>query len=254
MIGVIQRFPEYLKQVNYRNPDSTVQPGPFQYCLDTDQTTFEWIGQHPETASDFNLFMTQHRPQDWTETFSVPDNLLAGVTINDHAPLVVDVAGGYGHDLRRVKSRVPASLLRKGRFVLEDQASVIDMVPEDLRDADIEYVKHDFFTAQPVKGARLYTLKSILHDWADDKAVAILKHIAAAMQPGYSKIWILDGIVPETKANLGLVGMDITMMIFLCALERSVKQWEALLDQAGLVISGLHERSDGFGVVEAMLK
>lgn len=249
---MIQRFPEYLKKVNYRNPDSTVLPGPFQYCLDTDQTTFEWIGQRPETAADFNLFMTQHRPQDWTETFSVPDNLLSGITINDNAPLVVDVAGGYGHDLRRVKSRVPSA--RKGQFVLEDQASVIDTVPSDLRDAEIEYVKHDFFTPQPVKGARVYTLKSILHDWADDKALTILKNIATAMQPGYSKIWILDGIVPETKANLSLVGMDITMMMFLCALERTVSQWKNLLDQAGLVITGLHERPDGFGVVEAMLK
>lgn len=249
---MIQRFPEYLKKVNYRNPDSSVLPGPFQYCLDTDQTTFEWIGQRPETAADFNLFMTQHRPQDWTETFSVPDNLLSGITINDNAPLVVDVAGGYGHDLRRVKNRVSSA--RKGQFVLEDQASVIDTVPSDLRDADIEYVKHDFFTPQPVKGARVYTLKSILHDWADDKALTILKNIATAMQPGYSKIWILDGIVPETKANLSLVGMDITMMMFLCALERTVSQWKGLLDQAGLVITGLHERPDGFGVVEAMLK
>lgn len=155
---MIQRFPEYLKQVNYRNPDSTVQPGPFQYCLDTDLSTFEWIGQRPEVAADFNLFMTQHRPQDWTETFFVPDNLFSGVTINENAPLVVDVAGGYGHDLRRVKSRVLAALpsaRKKGQFVLEDQASVIDTVPDDLHDADIEYVKHDFFTPQPVKGARV---------------------------------------------------------------------------------------------------
>lgn len=253
---MIQRFPEYLKQVNYRNPDSSVQPGPFQYCLETDLSTFEWIGQRPETAADFNLFMTQHRPQDWTESFSVPDNLFSGVSINENAPLVVDVAGGYGHDLRRVKSRVLAAIpsARKGQFVLEDQASVIDTVPGDLQDADIEYVKHDFFTPQPVKGARVYTLKSILHDWADDKALAILRNIASAMQPGYSKIWILDGIVPETKASLGLVGMDIVMMMFLCALERTVQQWESLLDQAGLVITGLHERADGFGVVEAMLK
>lgn len=216
---------------------------------------FPWLAQNPDLAADFNLFMTSHRPlAHWTENFPIQEKLFNdnNVTINDNAPLVVDVAGGFGHDLRLIKNKIIP--IYKGQFVLEDQASVIDTVPDDLRDMDIQYVKHDFFKPQPIKGARLYTLKSILHDWADDKALEILQNIAAAMEPGYSKIWILDGIMPETNAPKALIGMDILMMMFLCAFERTEKQWHALLDQAGLVITDVQKKHDGFGVVEAMLK
>ena len=225
--------------------------------MQSDLPIFEWLAQNPHMAADFNLFMTNHRPQThWSETFPIEEKLFkdSAVPINPAAPLVVDVAGGFGHDLRIVKNKLAPKYNKGGRFVLEDQASVIDTVPDDLRDADIEYVKHDFFTPQPVRGARVYTLKSILHDWADDKALSILRNIAAAMQPGYSKLWILDGIVPETNAPRALVGMDITMMLFLCALERSETQWQGLLGRAGLVITEVQKRADGFGVLEAMLK
>jgi hypothetical protein len=76
----------------------------------------------------------------------------------------------------------------------------------------------------------VYTLKSILHDWPDDKAIEILRSITSGMTPGYSKIWLLEGIVPETNASLCLAGMDITMMVFLGALERTKRQWYELLE------------------------
>lgn len=104
--------------------------------------------------------------------------------------------------------------MTKGQLVLEDQAHVTDTVPDDLRDSDIEYVKHDFFRPQPVKGARAYTLKSIIHDWPEPQSLEILRNIASGMTPGYSKIWVLDAIVPATNAPRALLGMDITMMVF----------------------------------------
>lgn len=247
------RFPQYLKEINYRNPDNTQQPNPFQYCMETELPTFEWLAQNPSVANNFNLFMTNHRAQThWTETFPIQAEIFDGVTINEDAPLVVDVAGGFGHDLRIVKDKLQP--VAKGRFVLEDQASVIDTVPDNLRDSEIEYVKYNFFTPQPVKGARVYTLKSIIHDWPDHQALEILNNIASGMTPGYSKIWILDGIVPATNTPRALVGMDIIMMISLGALERTEKQWYGLLEKAGLVVTKVVPRPDGFGVIEAMLK
>lgn len=222
--------------------------------MGTDLPTFGWLAKNPDIGTDFNLFMTSRRLLGhWSEDFPVQERLFDGSNgaIKFDAPLVVDVAGGYGHDLRLVKDKLAP--VHKGRFVLEDQASVIETVPDDLYDANIEYVKHDFFAPQPVKGARVYTLKSIIHDWPDDDALKILRNIAAAMEPGYSKLWIIDGIVPETNAPKPLIGLDITMMLFLRALERTEKQWHALLDQAGLAIAHVQKRSDGFGVIEAVL-
>lgn len=37
----------------------------------------------------------------------------------------------------------------------------------------VEMMAHDFFTPQPVQNAKYYYLRTVLHDWADDKAVPI---------------------------------------------------------------------------------
>lgn len=216
-------------------------------------TTFEWLAQNPHIARDFNLFMTSQRAQlHWTETFSVKDGIFNGVEIHHDAPLVVDVAGGFGHDLRILKSKLPP--VTKEQLVLEDQDSVIDTISDDMHDGGITYVKYDFFKPQPIKGARVYTLKSIIHDWPDDKALEILRNLASGLTPGYSKIWLLEGIVPGINASKALAGLDITMMVFLGALERTEAQWHDLLERAGLEVTKLVTREDGFGLIEAMIR
>lgn len=103
----MSRFPYYLKEVNYRNPDNTQKPTPFEYCMETDLPLFEWLAQNPDLGNNFNHFMTAHRAQrHWTETFPILAENFEGVTINQDAPLVVDVAGGFGHDLRIVKNKL----------------------------------------------------------------------------------------------------------------------------------------------------
>lgn len=61
------------------------------------------------------------------------------------------------------------------------------------------YVQHDFLKPQTITRARVYTLKSIIHDCSDDQALEMLRNVAHGMTPGCSKMWILEAIVPETK-------------------------------------------------------
>jgi len=65
--------------------------------------------------------------------------------------LLVDVAGGRGHDIQAFKKAFPN---KKGRLVLEDLPAVIDDISE--LDEGIERVKYDFFTPQPIKGELKY--------------------------------------------------------------------------------------------------
>jgi hypothetical protein len=112
---------------------------------------------------------------------------------------------------------------------------------------------HDFFTPQTVKGSRIYYIKSALHNRTDEKAIAILRNITSGMKPGYSKLWVLDGILPETNAPQGVVLMDIMMVVMLDASERTKAQWHTLLKKDGLQIIGIDVRQDGFGLIEAIL-
>ena len=75
------------------------------------------------------------------------------------------------------------------------------------------------------------------------------------MEKGYSRILIDDYVLPNTGAPLRGSSMDFLMMMFCSGIERTVKQWEALLDKCGLEIVKIWKtRSDYESVIEARLK
>ena len=70
-------------------------------------------------------------------------------TISD--TLLVDAAGGRGHDIQAFLKKFPEA---SGRLIVEDQPHVI----EDIRDLDqsIERIGFDLFDKQPIKGPSHY--------------------------------------------------------------------------------------------------
>lgn len=79
--------------------------------------------------------------------FPVQEKLIDGAKIEDDSVFLVDVGGGWGHDLDEFRRKWPEA---PGRIILQDQPHVIkDAAPEDKK---IELTVHDFFTEQPVKG------------------------------------------------------------------------------------------------------
>lgn len=105
-------------------------------------------------------------------------------------------------------------------------------------------------------GARAYFYHHILHDWSDYKCVEILSNVVAAMKPGYSKLYIHEMIVPETKASAYVAMLDLTMMCFNAGMERTERQWKELLGKVGLEVIKVWpppEEGSG-GIVEAFLK
>ncbi|KAL2784396.1 S-adenosyl-L-methionine-dependent methyltransferase [Aspergillus keveii] len=251
---ILDALPAYLKETNYQNPGSA-HNGLFQYAFGTDKESFDFFSSDKEHVQDFNTFMTIQRTQgqQWTEQFNIASRILDGVTIDPAVPLVVDIAGGVGQDLTLVKKTLPATITTTGQLVLEDLPRAIDGVPADLHDPDFTYLRHDMFTPQPVNGARIYMVKHVLHNWPDNDALKVLQNIAAAMTPGYSKLWILDSVVPDTGAEKKIVALDIAMLGFHGALERNREQWTTLLDAAGLRIIDLPVLPDGYGLIEAEL-
>lgn len=185
----------------------------------------------------------------WTELFPAEDIIYDGLSSNEQI-CIVDVGGGFGHDLALVKNsfqRPPQRLL------LQDRSYVLDNLPADLQEG-IEAMSHDFWKPQPIEGARAYLLKSVLHDWPDPKAVEILKQMAAAMKPGYSKLIILENIIPAGPIPMGTAGLDAIIMANFASCERTERQWRGLLKTAGLKIRSIHRKQDGDGLIEAVLQ
>ena len=98
-------------------------------------------------------------------------------------------------------------------------------------------------------------MKFIMHDWSDDKCRDILRHLAAAMTKGYSKLLIEEFILPDQGCALLSAVWDVEMMAILSSMERTRDHWRELLDSAGFAIMEFWlPPGDGQGIVEAMLK
>ncbi|KAL4935114.1 hypothetical protein BDV06DRAFT_207631 [Aspergillus oleicola] len=247
-------LPEYFKDFQHQNPTSNDKT-PFNYHFKTDLGPFEWMTQTShEIQRDFIQFMAVSRStgQAWTTYWDVKHRIFDGVEINHDTPLLVDIGGGVGQDLHLVKKALGHVI--KGQLVVEDQASVIKNVPNAVHDPNFVYLAHDFFTPQPIRGARIYNLKGVIHDWSDDRALEILRHTVASMTPGYSKVWIIDRVLPETGTNKMAAWQDICMLATLGGLERTREQWNHLLAQANLTIISVNTLPDDVGLIEAVLE
>jgi 6-hydroxytryprostatin B O-methyltransferase len=97
----------------------------------------------------------------------------------------------------------------------------------------IEFQEHDFFHPQPTEDADVYLLRMIIHDWADEDAVKILKELAKVMKEG-SRILIMDMVLPtpgggSRTLEASLRQKDLMMRQVMNAREREVEDWHALI-------------------------
>ena len=161
------------------------------------------------------------------------------------------MGGGKGHELANFHKAHPDI---PGRLILQDLPIVLDKV-RDNPSQDIELMNYDFFTPQPVKGARAYYFRAVCHDWSDKECQKFLSNTAQAMVKGYSRILIDEYVIPNTGAPVRGSSMDFQMMVYLCGIERTRRQWQSLLDACGLEILKIWGgRSDYEQIIEAQVK
>jgi trans-aconitate methyltransferase len=130
----------------------------------------------------------------------------------------VDVGGGYGHQSKEVIRRLPWLQVR---VVLQDtHAAAIDSAKGI---EGLEVVYHDFTKAQPVKGARVYYLRNILHNWPDQACLSILSQLKDALAPD-SVILLDELILGDESTHWYGASFDLLMMANYRARERSLAE------------------------------
>jgi hypothetical protein len=164
-------------------------------------------------------------------------NLSAGVSAQcagtfDAKPYarIVDVGGSQGILLQGLLRGAPAS---KG--VLFDMPNIVEsarpvVAQSGLADR-IEIVGGDFFKEVPA-GGDLYVLKSIVHDWDDERALTILKNVHRAARPG-SRMLLVETLLPERTEPTPVNLMDLNMLVMLGGRERKAGEFAALCARAG---------------------
>jgi hypothetical protein len=151
---------------------------------------------------------------------------------------VVDVGGGTGALLRAVRDQAPQT-----GVVLFDR-------PEVVAGSDLPSVAGDFFEAVPAD-ADAYLLSRVLHDWDDRDAVRILRTCRTAMRPD-SVLILVEAILPERATeDPAAVRMDLHMLVLLGGRERTLAEYEALMEAAGLRRTAQARTDAGVHVLEA---
>lgn len=158
---------------------------------------------------------------------------------------VVDVAGGIGVVLSAVLRTHPSM-----RGTLVDMPSLTPVAKATFEAAGIadraSAVDGSLFEPLPA-GADVYLLASILHDWSDEDAAAILRRCAQAAGPG-RRILVVDRTTDHGNP-LTFTFMNLLMLVFLGGRERSVDQFAQLAAPLGLTLESASPTPIGLSLV-----
>jgi len=199
-----------------------------------------YFQQNPEDASVFNDSMTG-------VTAAANEEIMTKYDFSGFKK-VVDIGGGHGGLI--------TSILKKNshvRGVLFDAPQVIEGARPKIEAAGVadrcETVSGDFFKSVPT-GGDAYVMKWIIHDWDDQKAITILRNCRNEMKPN-GKLILVDCVVPETNEPHFSKFIDLNMLVMTGGKERTEKEFEMLLADAGFKLLRVIPTNVPTSIVEA---
>ena len=164
MTPAYNAIPKYLAKEGYQNPSTSA---PFNLAYSTDLPVFEWRKHNPENAKAGQAFMAAQRMGQrsvWDGKVPMHDFELSNADLAAERPVFCDVGGGLGHQCLDLKKFNPQIV---GRCITQDLPLVHDMIAdkEELKRMGVESMPHDFMAEQPVKNAKVYYLRNVIHNW-----------------------------------------------------------------------------------------
>lgn len=219
----------------------TLETGAPAFKKITGMQPFEFFQQDAEENRLFNAAMTSIASQLIQPVIEVYDFGETGT--------LADVGGGHGALIAAVlgKHRGLDGILYDLPHVVEGGKKVLESRGLASR---CQIVGGDFFQRAPA--ADNYVLKSVIHDWDDERAVTILKNCATAMRGPGGKIILLEMPVgPSNEPGLAK-WIDIEMLAVAGGRERTEAEYAALFAKAGLRLARVVRTPSPIAVIEAV--
>lgn len=200
---------------------------------------FEYMTQHAEESAQFNAAMSENSRRSNAAVLAAYDFASAGT--------VVDIGGGHGALLAAILQANPAL-----RGVLFDQEHVVAGAAAMLEAAGVadrcERTGGDFFTSEYPAGD-LYTLRQVIHDWDDERAIAILRGCARAM-PAHGRVLVIEAPIEPGAGWANAVFLDLQMMMMNGGRQRTVEEYRQLYTAAGLRLTRVISTVSDFAMIE----
>jgi len=159
------------------------------------------------------------------------------------AKRIGDIGGGRGHLLQAILTSAP-----QARGVLFDLPHVTEDAKGIASDR-LELHPGDFFR-DVLPECDLYVVMEIIHDWPDAESQQILESIRRAAPKG-ATLLLLEEIVPEDPGPHWAKVLDVHMLTLLGGKQRTLAEYETLLQAAGFKLRREMPTPVGISIVEA---
>lgn len=219
-----------------------------EYSVRTGETAFErhfgmphfaYMAQHPEDSALFNQTMSENSRRSNANVESAYDY--------GSATTIVDIGGGHGALLAAILRANPTV-----RGVLFDQPHVVEGALSTLEAAGVadrcERAGGDFFTSDYPAGD-LYTLRQVIHDWDDERAVAILRGCARAM-PAHGRVLLIEVPIGTGADSTTGIFLDLQMLVMNGGRQRTEEEYRQLYAAAGLRLTRVIPTASDFALIE----
>jgi hypothetical protein len=165
---------------------------------------------------------------------------------------IVDVGGGFGALAAAVLQAYPNM-----EGTIFDRPHAVEGAKRFLVNAGVaercEVLVGDFFESVPA-GGDAYLLKSIIHDWDDERSLAILRNCRQAISED-GKVLLIERVMPTrlnpTPLHRAVVCSDLAMLVGPGGRERSVAELEGLLAGADFSLTRVLGTAVEYSILEA---
>ena len=202
---------------------------------------YEYLAQNPESAKIFDEAMTN---------LSVTEIATIAASYDfSSIQTLVDVAGGEGLLIASILKSNPTL---KG--VLFDRPHVIERAKPFLEAEGLlercQLAAGNFFESVP-EGGDAYILKYIIHNWDDERAIAILKQCHKVI-PDNGKLLVGEKVIPPGNEPFTGKFFDLHMLAVTSGRARTEAEYRALFEKAGFKLTRVFPTQEEVSILEGI--
>lgn len=194
------------------------------------EPVFDYFKHNPDRAA---LFQSAMAEKSRAVIQSVTDQVV-------FTGCVCDIGGGKGHLLDAILSANP-----KVNGINFDLPEVIAALPKVNDRTRLQ--SGSFFETIP--SADIYLMKSILHDWPDDKAIEILK-VCHSHMSDQAVLYVIEPVLIQSQDYDYAKLMDILMLAVTGGRERTLAEYKELFERSGFKIGNVFATPTEFRILE----
>jgi O-methyltransferase domain/Dimerisation domain len=231
MHSFVQMFSDPAMLGAWRELEHAVRTGETTFDRIHGTTFFGYLAERPELSAQFNAAMRQGT--------ALTAQQLPDAYDFSRFRTVADIGGGDGTLLAAVLSAHPhlSGILfdtAEGLAQADDTFTAVGVMQRCRTSVG------DFFTGAPA-GADLYVIKSVIHDWDDERCRTILGHVRSVI-PDDGRLLIIEPVFPPKVDGTQPPPMylsDLNMLVNLGGRERTRAEFEELCSDTGFRLTSV---------------